>query len=108
MLTHEQVNSRASACVRCGGSFKGAGPLDSALRPKLVGLLLAGDSIGCIEAIRSGTGAAARDAKGTYQHLTRTAGRCHWCDATIPLAEYTDCDQCRSLNIDVQGVQDDV
>jgi hypothetical protein len=57
-----------------------------------------------IEAIgdlRRSHGLGLVEAKFLWQHVTRTRGRCHGCDATLPVAgEITTCPRCDALNVD--------
>ena len=52
-----------------------------------------------MEAIRKDTGCGLAEAKGTWMHLVKKEGECHWCRGAIPVAELVDCPRCEALNI---------
>jgi hypothetical protein len=43
----------------------------------------AGRLVEVIDLIRKDTGTGLIEAKGTYQHFVREAGKCHWCGEPI-------------------------
>jgi len=102
MLTLGDVNSRIPTCAKCRGSFPVHLPSGFPDRLRL-GELLRSNSIEFIRVLRELTGCDLADAKGVFQHSTKTPGKCHLCEQSFPIALLSDCPECRSLNIDLSS-----
>jgi hypothetical protein len=99
MLTWDEIRSRRTPCTRCRSTIPIAGPLSFACRERVAAALRSGRDLEVFRLIREDTGSSLTEAKGTYQHLVRKIGQCHWCHVPLPVAELVDCPGCQALNI---------
>jgi rubrerythrin len=70
-------------------------------RARVADALAAGRTLEIVGLIREDTRSGLAEAKNTYQHLVREAGKCHRCGTTIADVEFADCPRCEALNISV-------
>jgi ribosomal protein L7/L12 len=84
MLTWDDVVARDLPCAKCQGTFRVRGQIDRAGLAEIRHLLETGQPISAIRFIRELTGAALRDAKGMYEHVTIFRGNV---DNAGPVAE---------------------
>lgn len=99
MLTLEIVNSRPKTCQRCGGSFRVVYSTNYELQTELMQLRCPDRCVSFVKLLRQATNCDLRDAKGTFMHYVFEVGKCHWCKSDIEVAEFVDCQKCKSLNI---------
>ena len=99
MLTLEAINSRTHACERCESLFRVVYPSERAAQSAILQVRRRGSVVETIKELRQLTGGSLPDAKGTAMHIGTTPGECHWCRKPIPVAEFSDCPHCASLNI---------
>jgi hypothetical protein len=100
-VTWEEVQSRVTPCQRCRATVRLAGPLSPNGRARVADALAAGRTLEIIGLIREDTRAGLPEAKNTYQHLVREAGKCHRCGTAISDGDCADCPHCEALNISV-------
>ena len=99
MLTLDIINSRPKTCQRCGGLFRIAYSKDKDVQSKLIELHSTRQNMKFVKLLRQATNCDLKNAKGTYLHYGKEAGKCHWCGNAIEVAEFVDCPKCKSLNI---------
>jgi hypothetical protein len=103
-LTLIDVNSRSKPCMQCRSEFRVALPSERRDQTDLASL--AREPVRrtkFVQILREVTRCDLRDAKGVLHHVTTRPGKCHRCDADLPLEQLVDCRSCGALNIQLDG-----
>lgn len=102
-LTWDDLRARVMPCLRCRSTKPIAGPFSAEGRQRIAVAFKDHRVMELMEAIRKDTGCGLAEAKGTWLHLVKKEGECHWCRGAIPVAELVDCPRCEALNIVLEG-----
>lgn len=98
-LNLKDVNHRERRCRRCGCMADFVEPEHVAERAELNRVLCTCGPMAFMQRCREITGCELRNAKAVSLHMTKTQGKCHWCNSPIPVVTYSDCPKCGAFNI---------
>ena len=93
------VNQRPRRCERCGCLAPFVEPRSGHEKRELHEIALRKEPMAFMARLRQMIDCDLASDKAVYAHITTRRRVCNRCAKSIPVAEYTDCPNCRSFNI---------
>lgn len=99
----EKPNHQEVKCAQCRGDFRLTLPESAEDSLRVLRTHRNGSLVEAIRLLRESTGCGLRDAKAIMMHVPKDEGHCHRCSAPIPSHGTVECQECKSMNIQLIG-----